>query len=192
MPAKTRSTATPSPRTVIALLRGVNVGGNNKVPMKELVPALASLGLEDVRTYIQSGNLIFRVTGSPPDDAELGALLERRIAKTFNLRIPVVLRTREELADVVANNPFVAQGAKPETLHVGFLSHPPVREMIAKLDPKRSPPDAFLVAGKEIFFMFPKGLGRTKLTNAYFDKQLATTTTVRNWNTVKTLLSMAR
>jgi uncharacterized protein (DUF1697 family) len=90
----------------------------------------------------------------------------------------------------VANNPFLAAGAADETLHVLFLADPPSPRRVADLDPDRSPPDAFVVLGQEVYLRLPHGAARTKLTNAYFDARLATTSTGRNWRTVTKLLAL--
>jgi uncharacterized protein (DUF1697 family) len=174
--------------TFLALLRGVNVGGKNKLPMKDLAALFAAAGGDDVRTFIQSGNVLFRA--NPALAATLPATITSRIAERFGFQTSLVLRTAAELADVVASNPFLQQGAAEETLHVLFLVARPTPERIATLDPGRSPPDAFLVQGKEVYLRLPNGLGRSRLTNAYFDARLATTSTARNWRTVTTLLEM--
>ena len=102
--------------------------------------------------------------------------------------MPVVTRSAVELRRAVEGNPFLAAGADVATLHVGFLASEPKAEPVAALDPARSPPDRFEVRGREIFLCLPDGVARSKLTNAYFDSKLATTSTFRNWRTVLTLL----
>lgn len=173
----------------IALLRGVNVGGKNKLPMKELAAVLVAAGCEKVVTYIQSGNIVCSVPAALGKN--LAALIERVIQEHFGLRVPVVLRTAAELKALIARNPFVQPGADPDLLHVGFLAQVPSASQVATLDPHRSPPDEFVVVGREIYFRFPAGLSRTKLTNAYFDAKLATVSTVRNWRTVHKLLELS-
>jgi uncharacterized protein (DUF1697 family) len=158
--------------------------------MKALAEMFVATGCHDVRTYIQSGNVLF---AAPPDlVARLPALIAARIETDFGYRTPVVLRTAEQLALVVASNPFLAPGADEEMLHVLFLADPPDPHRINTLDPDRSPPDAFLVRGGEVFLRLPNGAGRTKLTNAYFDSRLATTSTGRNWRTVTKLFELIR
>jgi uncharacterized protein (DUF1697 family) len=174
--------------TFVALLRGINVGGKNMLPMKALVQMFAAAGCKDVRTYIQSGNVIFHATPRVAD--RLSAVIAARIEKEFGYRTPVVIRTREQLAEVADNNPFLAAGAAENSLHVLFLADAPGPSRIASLDPDRSPPDAFLVRGREVFLHLPNGAARTKLTNAYFDAKLATTSTGRNWRTVNMILGM--
>jgi uncharacterized protein (DUF1697 family) len=174
--------------TFLALLRGVNVGGKNKLPMKDLAGMFADAGCDDVRTFIQSGNVIFKAT--PTLAARLPAAIAARIAERFGYRTPVVLRTAAELADVVANNPFLKRGAAEDALHVLFLASLPTSDMIHALDHDRSPPDAFIVQGREVYLQLPGGAARSKLTNAYFDAKLATISTGRNWRTVTTLLDL--
>lgn len=168
----------------VALLRGINVGGKNRLPMAELVQACEALGWREVRTYIQSGNLVFRA--EEPRGESLQAEIERR----FGLRVPVVLRSADAMAGVLAGVPFAELDR--EELHVGFLAEPPSAERLAKLDPARSPGDRFAVVSGEIYLHLPNGVARTKLTNDYFDRALGTVCTVRNWNTVEALARMAR
>lgn len=167
--------------TWVALLRGINVGGKNPLPMKELAGIFADSGCENVRTYIQSGNVIFDPGRRQSDVA---AIVSREIKRRFGYSIPVVLRTSEEVAEVIRQNPFLASGADPKALHVYFLAQPPMATAIAGLDAGRSKPDVFHVSGREIYLHLPNGMGRTKLTNAYFDSKLATTCTARNWATI--------
>jgi uncharacterized protein (DUF1697 family) len=174
--------------TYLALLRGINVGGKNKLPMKDLQAMFVAAGCEDVRTYIQSGNIIF--DAAPPVVTTLPDGITARIAEHSGYRVPVIVRTAKEMDDIIRHNPFIAQRADENTLHVLFLADQPSAERVASLDADRSPPDEFIVRGKEIYLHLPNGAGRTKLTNAYFDTKLATVSTGRNWRTVTTLFAM--
>ena len=174
--------------TYLALLRGINVGGKNKLPMKDLSAMFVESGCENVRTYIQSGNVIF--DAAPGVVTRLPELIAQQIADRFGYRTPVVMRTKDQLRDVVVNNPFLEVGAAEDTLHVLFLADRPNPDRIEGLDPDRSPPDAFVVRGQEVYLRLPHGVGRTKLTNDYFDSKLATTSTGRNWRTATTLLQL--
>ena len=183
----------PAPRAaepLVAFLRGVNVGGKNKLPMRALVALFEELGCTGVLPYIQSGNVVFRLAKGRDAPAVSDA-----IAKGFEARFgfvaPVITRAKSELRAAVEANPFLAEGADPATLHVGFLAHAPDARAIAALDPRRSPPDRFAVHGREVYLCLPNGVARSKLTNAYFDAQLATTTTIRNWRTVLAMLELA-
>jgi uncharacterized protein (DUF1697 family) len=176
------------PSTHLALLRGINVGGKNKLPMKDLVAMFGAAGCRDARAYIQSGNVIFNA--EPGVVTSLPETIAAQIAAQFGLRVPVVVRTAEALADVIRHNPFIAQGMTEESLHVLFLADMPTASRVDGLDPDRSPPDTCIVRGAEVYLHLPNGAGRTKLTNAYFDTKLATVSTGRNWRTVTTLSKM--
>ncbi|HEY0703705.1 MAG TPA: DUF1697 domain-containing protein [Candidatus Acidoferrales bacterium] len=173
----------------VALLRGINVGGKHSVPMKELSALFTKCGCSEVATYIQSGNVVFCTTASSKLDA---AMLATRIEKTFGFPVPVILRTAEELEAAVRRNPFPKADPDKERMHVSFLASEPTAAQIASLDPNRSPGDTFKVLGREIYLLLPNGAGNSKLTNAYFDSKLKTTSTARNWRTVLKLLEMSR
>jgi uncharacterized protein (DUF1697 family) len=175
-------------KTYLALLRGINVGGKNMLPMKDLRDLFAAAGCDDVQTYIQSGNVIFRA--DPNVVAPLSDAITARIAERFGYRVPIVLRTAEEIGDVIRHNPFIAEGAAEDTLHVLFLAGRPNAGSVDALDPDRSPPDVFTVRGREIYLRLPNGAARTRLTNAYFDAKIATVSTGRNWRTVKALFAL--
>lgn len=171
----------------VALLRGINVGGKNKLPMKELVALVEKLGATDVESYIQSGNVVFDASAKVARD--FAGKLEAAIEARFGFSSPVVLRSASELAAVLEAPPF---GEAPiETRHVGFLADPPAKARVASLDPARSPGDSFAVRGSEIYLHLPNGVARSKLTNAYFDSKLGTTTTIRNWKTFVALAALA-
>ena len=173
----------------VALLRGVNVGGKNRLPMKDLAAMFADAGCADVVTYIQSGNVVFRATDACA--ARVPAAVAKAVAERLAFRAPVVMRTAAELRAVARGNPFLKPGADPDALHVLFLADRPAAARVAELDPHRSPPDEFEVRGREVYFRCPNGVGRSKLTNAYFDSKLATTSTLRNWRTVLKLVEMS-
>ncbi len=174
--------------TYLALLRGVNVGGKNKLPMKALVEICCGIGCGDVRTYIQSGNAIF--SADPAIQSTLAALISAEIARRLALRVPVVVRSATELAETVRANPFLEAGAPEEALHVLFLAGQPEAGRVGALDPDRSPPDRFAVRGREVYLWLPNGVAETKLSTAYFDAKLATISTGRNWRTLTTLLGL--
>jgi uncharacterized protein (DUF1697 family) len=172
----------------VALLRGINVGGKNMLPMKDLAAMFAKAGCADVTTYIQSGNVVF--CAEDKVIAELDAEIARLVEARFGLRVPVVLRTAAEIDAVIRANPFLKAGANEETLHVCFLADRPGKDLVAELDAGRSTPDAFAVVGREIYMQLVKGVSGTKLTNAYFDSKLKTVSTMRNWRTVLKLAEM--
>jgi uncharacterized protein (DUF1697 family) len=176
-------------KTFVALLRGINVGGRSEIPMGELRSALSSLGLEDVATYIRSGNVVFRSTGAA---RAVAADIERQIAETFGIALTVLIRTPAELASIAKANPFVRAEADPSRLHVVFLARAATAKTAARLDPERSPPDEFSVRGREIYLRLPNGAGRSKLTTDYFERQLGIAATARNWNTLIKLLALTQ
>ncbi|MBS2032314.1 MAG: DUF1697 domain-containing protein [Deltaproteobacteria bacterium] len=176
-------------KTYVALLRAINVGGNNKVPMEQLRALFGKLGGAGVETYVNSGNVVFRHAAT--DESKLATELEAAIAKKFKCTVPVVLRTDEELAAVPAENPFPKLVGEPKRLHVMFLSDVPKKPALASLDPKRSPGDSYLVLGREIF-MSVVSAAETRLTVDYFEKRLGGKATARNWKTVNKLIDMAR
>jgi uncharacterized protein (DUF1697 family) len=176
--------------TFVALLRGINVGGRNKIPMAELRSLLSSLGLEDVVTYIQSGNVVFRSASG--DTHEIAASIEHAIVEAFGFKAVALTRTPAELGEIVDSNPYLTGETDLAKLHVVFLDRPPGADAVAELDPRRSPPDEFYVRGREIYLHLPNGAGRSKLTIAYFERRLAAAATARNWNTLLKLHALAR
>ena len=173
----------------IALLRGINVGGKNKLPMKDLAAMFVDAGCQDVRTYIQSGNVLFRA--KPELAQDIPNLISASIQSRFGYRVPVVTRTAGDLQDVIRVNPFAQTNFEANRLLVLFLADLPARARVESLDPDRSPGDEFAVVGREVFVHYPNGVARSKLTNAYFDSRLSTTSTARNWRTVNKLLELA-
>lgn len=169
----------------LALLRGINVGGKNKLAMRDLTQIFETCGCVNVRTFIQSGNVIFTASSKICDT--LAANVASAISDRFGYRTPVILRTADQLRQIVANNPYPTAC---ETLHVMFLADLPKPDRITLLDPDRSPPDTFTVRGQEIYLKLPNGAGNSKLSNAWFDSGLQTVSTSRNWNTVTRLLEM--
>jgi len=175
--------------TYVALLRGVNVGGRNKLPMQELRAALLGAGFSGVATYIQSGNVVLDADSRKPD--AVAAAVSSVIETQFGFGVPATVRSANQLGAVIKNNPFLARGCEPKALHVAFLADRPDPAAVKELDPDRSPPDEFIVAGEEIYLHYPNGAARSKLTNAWFDSKLRTMSTVRNWNTVLKLFERA-
>jgi uncharacterized protein (DUF1697 family) len=176
-------------RTHVALLRGINLGSANRLAMKDLAALFERAGCVDVRSYIQSGNLVF---GASADVAKrLAERITADIERRFGMRVPVVLRTADELRAVARDNPFLAAGADADKLHIMFLADKPDKKACAALDPQRSLPDAFVVKGREVYLFLPNGAGKSKLSNGYFDSKLATISTARNWRTVLKLVEMS-
>jgi uncharacterized protein (DUF1697 family) len=172
----------------VAFLRAVNVGGRNRVPMKELRELLESLGLSDVRTYVQSGNVVF--TAPSRGAGALANELEKAVADSFGVKANVLLRTKSQLEKVASRHPFAADDPEPTHLHVLFLHDRPTKANIGRLEQDRFLPDRFEVKGQEVFVHYPNGQGRSKLTIDYFERRLDTVGTARNWKTVLTLRDM--
>jgi uncharacterized protein (DUF1697 family) len=173
--------------TYVALLRGINLGARNKVSMPELRALFESLGAEDVETYVQSGNVVFR---SGDDPGTLTDAIQKRISRNLGLSVTVLLRTRQQLAKVFSGNPLANDNREPTKLHITFLTAKPDPARVRTLDPKRAEPDEFRVIGQEIYLHCPNGYGKSKLTNAYFEKQLGVGATTRNWKTVTKLAEL--
>ena len=167
----------------VGLLRGVNVGGKNKMAMTELRALVESLGHTEVSTFIQSGNVIFTARRTVTSKS-----LEAAIEKQFGIDITVVLRTAPELEKVVKANPF--PDVDRSKLHVGFMAKKPTPAAVAKLDPDEYAPEQFAIHGAELYLHLPNGMGRTKLP-AYIDRRVKVPTTIRTWNTVTKLLELA-
>ncbi len=178
------------PYEYLALFRGINVGGKNLLPMRDLADMFVKAGCTDARTFIQSGNVLFKAPAKIAK--QIGETVPEQIEKRFGHRPPILIRTAEQLAMVAANNPFLEAGADEDTVHVLFLAAAPEAARVKSLDPARSSPDAFAVRGAEVYLHLPNGVARSKLTNAYFDSKLATISTGRNWRTVTTLLEMMK
>lgn len=176
--------------THVALMRGINVGGKNKLPMKDLVAIFKAVGCREVRTYIQSGNVVFE--GDATLVGRVATEVPRRIADRFGHHVPVIVRTAKQLRDAADRHSFVADATDPRHLHVGFLAEAPSAQAVASLDPARSSVDSFAVVGSEVFLHIPGGMARTKLTTDYFDRRLGTVMTVRNWRTVSKLIAMTQ
>jgi uncharacterized protein (DUF1697 family) len=175
--------------TYVALLRGINVGGRTKVGMADLRQVFVDLGHADVKTYLQSGNVLFESPEQTP--SRLPGDIERRIAQELDMSVTVLLRTGDDLAEVVANNPFLARETDFAKLHVTFLAEVPDRERAARIATPVGAPDEFSLAGREVFLLCPNGYGRTKLNNTYIERRLGVAATTRNWNTVTKLCELA-
>lgn len=169
----------------VVLLRGVNVGGRNKLPMADLRAALESAGYREVVTYIQSGNIA--LTADRCHGPDVSAV----ITTEFGLDVPVVVRTADQLRATVAANPFPDMIDQPKFLHVFFSQDPLAAEAVTGLDHDRFLPDRMAAGEAEIYVAYRTGVAGSKLTNAVLDRAVGQVTTARNWNTVLKLLSMA-
>jgi len=172
----------------IVLLRGINLGARNRVAMAELRAVLAGMGCEDVRTLGQSGNAVLS-SGVP--EAELAARIEARVAEDLGVAAKVVLRSRDELADVVARDPLGDVAGDPRRYQVSFGSAPPSPEAVRALLDADVAPERVAVEGREVYAWHPGGVRRSPLARLIDDRRLGVTVTARNWRTVTALLALA-
>jgi uncharacterized protein (DUF1697 family) len=172
----------------VALVRGINLLGYRRISMPDLEALFTSSGAKNVRSYIQSGNVIFDAPATALK--KIAAHVDREMNAHHGFGCHLTTRTQPELEAIVAANPFADRVCDGKTLHIVFLSDTPTAENLAKLDPNRSPGDEFRVIGREVFLYLPNGMARTKLSNQWLDSRLKTTSTVRNWNTVRKLAEM--
>ncbi|MGD0987111.1 MAG: DUF1697 domain-containing protein [Candidatus Sulfotelmatobacter sp.] len=173
----------------VCLLRGINVGGHKKIKMDQLRTSIEALGFEQVKTYIQSGNVVFN--GAKASPASLCGKIEKIILDDFGHSVSAVIRTADEMKKVLAGNPFLKErGVDPEKLHVMFLSDAPESLALDKLAALIAPPEQFRCVGKDLYFHLPNGVGESIVMKKPINRVLAVTTTMRNWRTVSTLHQM--
>ena len=174
--------------TYIALLRGLNVGGKNTLPMKELVSILENMGAEKIRTYIQSGNATFQSVER--NSAKLSKQLTAEIKQRHGFEPHVFLLTLEAMDAAIANNPFPQAELDPSSLHLGFLDSAPKGIDLTKLDNIKKESESFHLIGNVFYLHAPEGVGRSKLA-ANTEKLLGVPVTDRNWNTVRKISALA-
>jgi uncharacterized protein (DUF1697 family) len=172
----------------IVLLRGINIGARNRVSMPELRDLLEGAGFDDVRTYLQSGNVVL---SSGLSAERLARAVAGHIADRFSLEIEVVVRTRAQVAAVVRRNPLADVAVDPKRYQVSFLAAKPAAAVVRKLEAAVVKPEALAVIGREIFAWHPKGVARSKLWTLLAGRGLGVTATARNWTTVTKLLALA-
>lgn len=176
---------------IISLLRGINIGGHHKIKMDALRELYKSLGLQDAQTYLQSGNVVFRMKGR--DHAKLAKRIEDAIAQSFGFRINVVLRTGSELSDVISRSPFAKRrGLDPKKLAVIFLKEAPRAECLRAALKIETAPEELRIDGREAYAYFPNGMGRPRMSWPKIERALKTSGTGRNWNTVTKLFELAQ
>jgi uncharacterized protein (DUF1697 family) len=174
----------------VALLRGINLGPHKRVNMEELRKSLAGLGFEQIKTYIASGNVVFKASKSSP--AALQKKIEERIARDFGHSVSVILRTSEELGEVIQANPLLKRGVDPQKLHVTFLSEAPNDAALKKLAEYTVAPDQSQCLGKHVYLHLPNGFSASSLWKVPWEKALGVVTTTRNWRTVNKLYAMCQ
>jgi uncharacterized protein (DUF1697 family) len=175
----------------VSMLRGINVGGHKRVKMDQLRQSFEALGFEQVKTYIQSGNVVFKAGNT--STSALSKKIEERILSDFGFPVSVISRTSDEMRDTIENNPFLKQrGIDPERLHVMFLSESPAPAALKKLADLIAVPDLCRGLGREIHFYLPNGVSGSVLMKTPLDRLLAVTTTMRNWRTVNSLYQLCQ
>jgi len=175
----------------VSMLRGINVGGHKQIKMDRLSESFEALGFEQVKTYIQSGNVVFKAGKFPV--AGLSKRIEDRILADFGFSVSVISRTADEIAKTIKNNPFLNQpGIDPEKLHVAFLSEAPASPALNKLAQLTLKPDQSRCLGREVYLYFPNGVSGSSLWKHPLDGVLSVGATTRNWKTVNSLHQMCR
>jgi uncharacterized protein (DUF1697 family) len=172
----------------IVLLRGINLGPSRRIPMADLREAFSDAGFEGVRTYVQSGNVVLS-SDVPPDELEERS--ERLIGERFGMDVPVIARTRDELAVVVERNPLGDVAVDPKRYQVSFLGAELDEDAVAELAAAAAPDERLVAAGRELYAWHPDGVARSKLSVKLAGPGLGVKATARNWTTVETLLEMA-
>src|SRR3989442_6132514 len=171
------------------MLRGINVSGQKIIKMEKLRASFETLGFNSVRTYVQSGNVIFQASKTSSDI--LSKSIEGKILSNFGFSVPLVLRSSDEMKKIANDNSFLTdRGIDHSKLHITFLSELPAKAVLGKLNALNAVPDQFRVKGREVYLYCPNGYGRSKLSNASFEKLLSVQATTRNWKTVKTLVEI--
>jgi uncharacterized protein (DUF1697 family) len=175
---------------LISMLRGINLGGHNKINMGALRALYESLKFEDPRTYVQSGNVVFR--SKEKISPALANKIENAIEREFGCRPEVILRTTDELRKAIAATPFAAsRGLEPGKILVTFLNADPGSDAHAALQKLKNHPEEIHLKGRELYIYFPDGAGRSKLPWSTIAKLMKTQGTARNWNSVTKMLAIA-
>lgn len=174
-------------QTYIALFRAINVLGKNLLPMKDLKSILEKLGVEEIKTYIQSGNVVFNYTGS--DITDLSKKITAAIKRNHSFEPNVILLKKKDIQKAVANNPFPQVGDNHKTLHVYFLESKPTNPNLEKMLEIKSDMEQYEIIDKFFYLYTPGGFGKSKLADRA-EKLLGVSATARNWRTVNKILEM--
>jgi uncharacterized protein (DUF1697 family) len=175
----------------ISMLRGINVGGHKRIKMDDLRKSFEALRFEQVKTYIQSGNVVFKTRKT--STSVLSQRIEEKIAGDFGFSVSVISRSSDEMVRTIERNPFLNERSiDPERLHVMFLSDAPAPAALKKLSDLTAPPDQCRSLGSEIYFYLPNGVSGSVLMKSPLNRILAVVTTTRNWRTVNSLHQMCR
>ena len=174
----------------ISLLRGVNVSGQKKVKMAALKAVYEALNLENVTTYVQSGNVVFESSESEP--FALSEKIYAGVKKAFGFSTEIITRSVDDWRELIEHNPFGKDSEKdPKYLHATLLAEIPDEQLAQNASTIKFEPDEFVIQGNVVYLYCPNGYGRTKLTNTFWEKKLKVVATTRNWNTVNKLLELA-
>ncbi len=177
--------------TYISLLRGINIGGHKKIKMDSLRENFSSLGYNNIKTYIQSGNILF--CSKEEDKTKLEKDISSMIMDKYGFDIPVLVLNSAELNEVINNNPFANSiNYNKEFIHITFLSNEAKEINFKEIDCKKESEDEYKIINKAIYLYLPKGYGNTKIHNNFFEKLLKTQATTRNWKTCIELLEMSK
>lgn len=176
-------------QTYISILRGINVSGHRIIKMDALKKLCLSLDFYNIKTYIQSGNIIFEAI--PTESKIISNRLKIAIEKEFGFDVPVITLTQSELESIITSNPYVNDKSKdPSFFHITFLSDWPIEQNIEQLTPIDLKKDNYKIIDKVIYLFCPDGYSNSKLTNNLFEKKLKVTATTRNWKTANELLKL--
>lgn len=176
--------------TYISLLRGINVSGKNSIKMDALKTSFAQLGFQDIKTYIQSGNIVFRY--KKEDSQELAGRIKEQIQNDFSFDVPVQVFSFDKFKQLVAGNPFVKDSSKDSSfMHVTLLAATPENSDISAIESKKAAGEEVIVWGDAVYLYCPNGYGRTKLNNNFLESKLKVSATTRNWKTTLKMLEMA-
>jgi uncharacterized protein (DUF1697 family) len=177
-------------QTYISILRGINVSGQKLIKMSDLQELFSALGYKNIKTYIQSGNVIFQSTKK--NTAALATEISKAITANYQFTVPVLVKSKQEIEETIKHNPFVKRtNIDLSKLHVTFLSATPDAALVSKIADINYDDDEFIVDENIVYLHCPKTYGNTKLSNNYFENKLKVTATTRNWKTVNELFSIA-
>lgn len=174
----------------VAMLRGINASGQKIIKMETLRASFEALTFSRVRTYFQTGNVVFEASKGTVDN--LSRKIKERILGDYAFSVPVILRTSAEMKKIVSDNPFLMEREIDHSrLHVTFLAELPEKAALGKLDSLNGDPDQFRIRNREVYLYCPNGYGRSKLSNSAFEKLLSVEATTRNWKTVNMLVEIS-
>ena len=174
-------------KAFVGLFRGINVGGRNILPMKELVSLMEGVGAKSVSTYIQSGNVVFQAVGG--EESGLAAKIQDSIEERYSFRPELVILDEIAIESAIAGNPFAEADSAPNKVHLSFLSALPSNPDLDALERIRAPSERYELKGTVFYFHAPDGIGRSKLA-ARIERSLGVSGTGRNWRTVRKLQEM--